>query len=232
MKNIYFVVAFTVLTVNAAVAQKTERIELTPGTTTIEALNGDIYIYPGFQNGVVAFKNGRSGKSKLNYCFLTNEMLFINARGDTLALTGENEINYLSIGTDTFYFDGTRFLKQEKNYNWIRTASFLTIKEINRKKKGGYGETIMGAATDYNSVSVSQLLYAVKSSDYVTMLKETSYYIADGSGQYTPLKKESFLKLVPAKKLPAVKEHLKKNNVDFGNIDQVDSLVKWINDLQ
>jgi hypothetical protein len=159
-------------------------------------------------------------------------MLFINARGDTLALTGENEINYLSIGTDTFYFDGTRFLKQEKNYNWIRTASFLTIKEINRKKKGGYGETIMGAATDYNSVSVSQLLYAVKSSDYVTMLKETSYYIADGSGQYTPLKKESFLKLVPAKKLPAVKEHLKKNNVDFGNIDQVDSLVKWINDLQ
>jgi hypothetical protein len=232
MKKIFALLALMISIALSTEAQKTERIELTPGATTVEGLNGEIYIYPVFQNGVVAFTNGKGGKSKLNYCFLTNEMLFINAKGDTLALMGEKDIRYLTIGIDTFYYDGTRFLKQEKNYDWIRTASYLTIKEISRKKIGGYGETIMGAATAYNTVNVSQLLYAVKSSDRVILSKETSYYISNGPDQFTPLKKESFLKLVPSKKLAAVKQHLKSNEIDFGNLDQVDSLIKWVNDLQ
>jgi hypothetical protein len=232
MKNICFSLTAILLTVSIAQAQKNERIELEPGTTTMEALNGEVYIYPVFQNGVVAFKNGRSGKSKMNYCFLTNEMLFINPKGDTLALTNVNEINYLTIASDTFYYDGMRFLKQEKNYNWIKTASYLTIKEISRKRKGGYGETVMGAATDYNSVNIAQLLFAVKSSEHVTMLKETAYYISNEAGEFLSLKKDNFLKLIPAKKQAAVKQYLKGNNIDFGNIDQVDRLIKWVTDLQ
>ena len=52
-------------------AQEKEIINLQAGLTTAEALHGELYTYPQFKPGIVVFKNGKGGKSLLNYCLLS-----------------------------------------------------------------------------------------------------------------------------------------------------------------
>ena len=60
---------------------------------------------PGFIKGTVLFKNQIIGnESKLNFNYITNEMLFLNAQGDTLALANPEKTSSVIIGLDSCFF--------------------------------------------------------------------------------------------------------------------------------
>ena len=209
-------------------AQEKEMIDLQPGVTTAEALREKLYTYPQFAEGIVLFKNGKSGKSKLNYSLLTKEMLYISPQRDTLALSDENTIDLISIGKDTFYYNGKYFIQQAKNYGWAKVAQFKSIKEVDRKKSGAYGETISGSAVSLTSMNVSRLMVDLSSIDKVTLMRETKYFISNGTGQFIPLTKNNVLKLIPAQKLSAAYRYLNTNEVDFTVFSQVDRFLTAI----
>ena len=218
------------LTVYLSQAQNKQTIELLPGVTTLEALQTEVYLYPQFTEGIVAFKNGKSGKSKLNYFLLNKEMLFIDNRRDTLALTNEPEIEMLLIGLDTFYYNGQHFIKQVSNYGWIKTAQLKSIKEIGRKQTGAYGETVTGAAVSLSSMQVSRLFVGLSNSEKIILQKETKYYIGNEGNFFLPLTKNNVMKLIPRYKQEAANKYLKENTVDFNHIDQVTQMLAALGD--
>lgn len=213
-----------------AQAQNKQTIELLPGVTTLEALQSEVYMYPQFTDGVVAFKNGNSGKSKLNYCLLTNEMLFIGNQRDTLALSNEADIKLVQVGPDTFYFNGKHFIRQANNYGWMKTAQLKSIKEIGRRQTGAYGETVVGAAVNLSSMQISRLLVGLSSSEKIILQKETKYYVGSEANIFLPLNKANLLKLLPRYKQDVAAKYLKENEVDFNHFDQVSQMLASLGD--
>src|SRR6187399_549627 len=65
----------------------------------------DLYHYPQFTNGKVFLRDGSKAAGKMNYNRLYGQMLFINPKGDTLALADEKNIKFIIIERDTFYYD-------------------------------------------------------------------------------------------------------------------------------
>ena len=65
----------------------------------------DIYRYPGFIQGSVLFRDGRSVRSRLNYNMLISQVQFIDMKGDTLSLAEEETIKYVVIAQDSFCYD-------------------------------------------------------------------------------------------------------------------------------
>ncbi len=209
----------------AAQAQHKETVELQPGTTTLEALQGEVYLYPQYKEGVVAFKNGRQGKGKLNYCFMSDEMLFISPNKDTLALYNIAEINRISIGADTFYTNGKQFIKQLHNYGTLKTAFVKSIKEKGRKKVGSYGETVDGVAISLTSIDVATRFVDLASTDKIILQKETRYFLANEANDFVLLNKANLLRLLPAGMQGTAQNYLKENNVDFNKIEQVHEML-------
>ncbi len=52
----------------------------------------DIFYYPQFTSGKVFFKDGAKAAAKMNYNRLSDQMLFIGPKGDTLELADEKSI--------------------------------------------------------------------------------------------------------------------------------------------
>ena len=149
-------------------------------------------------------------------------MLYINVQGDTLALANENDIKFISFGRDTFYYNGKHFIQQAKNYGGLTIAHLKTIKEVERKKVGAYGETLTGAAVTLTSLNVSKRHVQLGSSEKITMIKETRYFVSNGTGSFVALNKNNVLKLLPADKVAAANKYLIANEVDFTLFNQVD----------
>ena len=61
--------------------------------------------YPSFIQGKVVFKDGREAVAQLNYNWVLGDMQFINANGDTLSLTNEATLKYITLANDSFFYD-------------------------------------------------------------------------------------------------------------------------------
>ena len=214
---------FLLTGINAdAFAQKKQIIELLPGETTLEGLQSQIFMYPGFTNAVVNFKNGNNGKGRMNYCLVSNEMQFLSPKGDTLALTGESDISLITIGQDSFYYNGTAFLRQSKNFGSIKTASFQTIKEVGRKQIGGYGETVTGVAKSLSATTISHRFVELRSGDIMILSKETHYFIGDSAGNFLPLNRQNVYSTLNPEQQKELNKYQRKNQVNFQNLDDVE----------
>ena len=119
--KLFFLLSAFVFLLNAIVsAQKRKTYIINPGVKATEAIPKDeLFLYPGFTPGMVYFKSETHSPGLLNYNFLIAEMQFIDLKGDTLSLADENTIGYITINTDTFYYDNgyLKFIRNCGGFN-------------------------------------------------------------------------------------------------------------------
>ncbi len=135
-------------------AQKNKVVTVRAGTNIMDVLStADVFYYPHFTSGKVFFKEGTGTDAKLNYNRLVDEMHFISTKGDTLALANENNIKYIAIGNDSFYYDHG-YLTLLASGNLLK----LALKQIwiiaDTRKVGAYNTTNNTASiTSYATMS-------------------------------------------------------------------------------
>src|SRR5215204_452897 len=87
-------------------AQDSTLITIKGGSSANDVLTpAEIFYYPQFTKGEVFFRGGTKATGKLNYTRLFDQMLFIDHKGDTLALAEEKTIKFIAVAQDTFYYD-------------------------------------------------------------------------------------------------------------------------------
>src|SRR5215218_7448947 len=96
---------FALISATSLSAQTKTYITVEAGNNIMDMLSTrDVFFYPHFTDGKVFLRDGTSATGKLNYSRLVDEMHFINASGDTLALTNEKNIKCIVFGSDTFFY--------------------------------------------------------------------------------------------------------------------------------
>ena len=134
-------------------AQDGKVVHVMPGSRIIDVLKTeDINLYPQFKHGTVYFKNGSASAAKLNYNSLTDEMVFIDNKGDTLILTNENTVNYITVDKDIFYYEDG-YLRQVMS----KDDAVLAVREIwevkDSRKVSSYNNTVRATnLTDYTTL--------------------------------------------------------------------------------
>ena len=85
-------------------AQDSTLVTIKTGERVQDVLkSSEIYFYPRFIYSKVYFKDGTVADPYMNYNRLFDQMLFINEKGDTLALKDEKNIDFIVNDWDIFY---------------------------------------------------------------------------------------------------------------------------------
>jgi hypothetical protein len=228
MKTILFLLFFIISLYSFS--QSTKVITIKPGDNFAkEELVKEIYRYPEFTNGVVYFKNGGKATGRINYHRIYKELAFITGKGDTLLLENPGSINFITVSNDTFYYSGI-YVEQISRAAQIKLAENVQIAETDRKRKGTYGEELIGP-TSISFFTMQNYTQKLSNNETITFTKKTSFFIGDEANLFVVANKKNLLKLLTKQKGEAVEEFLKQKEINFEKREDLLALFSFLQTL-
>ena len=215
-------------------AQDTTRVIVKAGEKIEDVLkSSDIFFYPQFIYSKILFKDGKVADPYMNYNRLYDQMLFINEKGDTLALTDVKNIEFIVNDWDVFYYSGG-YLRLIADDTVIKLAEKQVWAVADVRKMGTFN-------TPTNTVAITSVGYfsngqdAAKSKELIlnaetVLRKETQYYFGDKYNHFFRASKKKLLDLFPKEQL-RIENYLKENKVDFDKKDDLEKLNKFLRQL-
>jgi hypothetical protein len=190
---------------------------------------------PGFIMGTVLFKNQSIGnESKLNFNYITNEMLFLNAQGDTLALANPEKTSSVIIGLDTLYYNKNSFLLKITHHS---AAPNLFIQQhmqyMDKEKKGPYG-TYSSSSSSNSAASFKNenQINAYLSADENLIYKlTTAFYLSDDLSAFFPATKSGFYKMYP-KLITQLNSYIKTHTPSFNKKNDLLEMINYIENVR
>lgn len=219
---------FTLLLYTHAVYAQQDSYTIKAGENVNSTLPANIkFLYPQFTRGSVFFRDGTTSHALLDYNLLTNEMLFIAPKGDTLALTNEVTVKYIAIGSDTFFYNKT-YLQLVTGNATAKLAKREALVMGNVKKASGYGQaSSTSAITTISSVHLQDRVTNLTQNQELTFTKQTTYYIGDTYNHFLPANKKNIIKLFEKKK-PAIEQYFKDNKVFLNKEEDLKALIDFL----
>lgn len=185
------------------------------------------FIFPRFERGTVYFRNGSFGNANLNYNLLKEEMLFIDPKGDTLAIDNEPTINYIAIDNDSFYYD-KGYLELVEAYPTGKLAKRESINVSDELKVGGYGQTSsVSAITSLSSIYRGAEYTPLNARGELLLLKHTRYYIGDKFNNFLPVTKRNLIRMFGGNET-LLEDYLKENKLLFNNEDDLKKIISFL----
>jgi hypothetical protein len=198
------------------------------GTTIKESVQvTDLYEYPRFMRGAVFFKDGKTSHGDMNYNRFLDEMQFIAGNGDTLSLINEKNIDFISIGKDTFVYDNA-YIKLQSDSADVKFGTREMLRIIDRKKLSAYGTTSSIETIDnYSSYMDGRKEFTLVVMQDVYLGKRIQYFIGNKYKHFVLATKKNTANLFP-KQESAVLRFINENHVDFNKKESLEMLVQFL----
>jgi hypothetical protein len=216
-------------------AQDSTLVTLKAGTRVRDVLNpADIYYYPQFTNGKVFFRDGSKAVGKMNYSRLVDQMLFIDHKGDTLALANEKTIKFIAVDRDTFYFD-EGYIRLVADYGDVKLAEKQIWVVADTRKIGTHNRSTTTVAvtslSSYTDETARAKSYDLLINEDMVIRRETHYYFGDEYNRFARAGKKKLLLLFPKEEL-SLENYLKENKVNFDNKEDLEKLAQFLSRLR
>ena len=213
-------------------AQSKKPIIVKAGHTIKETLGpADVYEYPQFKEGFVYLKNGKTAHSVLNYNHFLDNLEYINTQGDTMSLTNAKDVQLVTIGTDSFFYE-SGFVKLLSRYGHINIAVKQTLPIISKEKMtDGYGSySAINNVESYDSYSDGLKVYGLIQMQNLTLANRVRYYIEKDDNSFALIIKKNIFKLFPQQK-DKVEAYIKENAINFNKGEDVIKLAQYLGGL-
>lgn len=190
------------------------------------------YIYKTFLDGKVISKDSTYGKAKLNFNGLTNEMLFIGQKGDTLKLAHPEETMMVTIQTDTFSFFKNTFLKKITHYNnALDLFQRQEIKQIDNEKKSAYGYSSLESNTSSGVYMANGITTYISEDRNFVFKRNREILVSNNRGDFFPVKQATFYKLLPKYK-DQLKTFIDTAKTNFNKEEDIMAIAEYAQKLQ
>jgi len=225
MKNILLACLLLPLSCINAFAQNTETIKVPAGHDIAEAISAyGIYRFPAFEKGSIFFRDGKMGRESFNYNILNDQLMYIDQKGDTLAIAAPEEIKKTAINGTVFYYDKKGWLEAVEE---TPAASLLVKRRIrlHYEKEGAFGISNSTNGIDsYTSFVSGNASYHLYVSDEVTVKKITNYFLLTKDDRFLPASRANFLSLF-AKNKSQIDRYLDTHKVNFSKEEDLRQLL-------
>ena len=210
-------------------AQDSTLVTIKNGTPVGDVLSpAEIYYFPQFTKGQVFFRDGTKATAKLNYTRLFDQMLFIDTKGDTLAVANEKTIKFIAVDRDTFYYD-EGYIRIIANNDVVKLAEKQVWVVADIQKKGTHntnstpGVTSVRTFREGNDVTRNVLTL----NEEVVLRKETHYFFGDKFNDFARASKKGLMQIFP-KEQRRIEIYLKENKVDFNKKNDIEKLYQFL----
>lgn len=229
MKRSFAVLCFLFALNCAAYAQGNKSFTILPGENILSVIpSAERMAFPDFQRGVIFFENGARSTASLNVSFLTQELLFINATGDTLSLSNAKEVKWVQTPSDPLYNASGRFVKKDTVIGNFTLAVNYAFSTGDRRKVGAFGTTTDGATDSYIALDAANIgITDVTPQVKVVLLRKPLYYLGNSDMKFLPAGKKQFTALFPGKQA-LINRYLQENQVNFSSRSDLIALLAFL----
>lgn len=207
-------------------AQRIKYYTVQPGESVLDIIpKAEMYEYSQFQQGVVSFKSGTRSLAKLNYNFVHEEILFINAQGDTLTIINPEEVKNVIIGANQFFYVPSRFVKLDTTIGEVQLATAGFFSTVSKKRIGAYGTTTDGGSESYGSYIIPNNAKLELTPNVVTTVAyNKALFIGNKFNQFVPVTKKNVFSFYPEKEAQ-LKKYLQVKEVNFSSREDIIALI-------
>jgi hypothetical protein len=210
-------------------AQDSTFVTIKAGNRILDVLKTtDIFLYPQFISGKVFFRSGTKAIAMMNYNSLTDQMLFIDPKGDTLAVKDEKTVKFIAVDKDTFYYD-EGYIRLVASNSVVRLAERQVWEVADIRKIGSHNRpSTTFAISSYDALSdgIGKTHNLILNEDLV-LRKKANYYFGDRYNLFLPAGKKNLRLLFP-KKQNSFANYLKENKVNFDKKDDLEKLAQFL----
>ena len=193
----------------------------------------DRFQYPEFQAGTIHFTNGRTGSGRLNYCYLLGEIMFINDKGDTLALADNNLVRYADIGKTLFYsIPENGYAEMIEDGGMTRLVRKVRYQVSGIEKKGAYQSPDDTGAlhnastfTDFTGRTIP-----LSPNNTVVLKPVISYFFMDNNHRFNKATKNNLLKIF-SKKKAQIEPYLQEQNFNYLKEEDLRKAIRYCSTL-
>ncbi|MCY7423023.1 MAG: hypothetical protein LH478_14925 [Chitinophagaceae bacterium] len=184
-----------------------------------------IYSFPHFKKGIVFLGDGSATSQQLNYNLLLDEMHFINANNNTLAIATPETIKSVVFDSTSFYFD-KNYLQVVLEEGEIKLAIKQFLVQSPYRTRGAYDvSSFVSSISTYSSTYSNGHLSKLQIKKDVEMEKKSLFFVSDRFNHFYPAEKKFFYKVFPNKKAE-LDSYLKENHINFYDKNALVSLIK------
>ncbi|MFV0332052.1 MAG: hypothetical protein ACK5KL_19865 [Dysgonomonas sp.] len=213
MKNKYYFLLLFILTSTTVFAQQIETK----------------FIFDEFKQGKLVNKRGDTYQALFNYDIINQRLMFISAADSTILEIAEpNEVSYINIDGRIFeHIKGTSFYERMNIGDCVFYIQWKA-KYMSKGKKGAYGTTSHTSAV--GSIGMienqgGQFLKLTTAEDF-EVKSENLYYLKMKNNLKRFYSADSLAKLFKGHE-EDIKEYVKKNNLDFNNLENIKAVVEY-----
>jgi hypothetical protein len=209
-------------------AQSKTSVTIKAGSSIMDVLStAEIFQYSQFTYGKVYFKDGTNAEAKMNYNRLLDEIHFIDAKGDTLALANEKTIKYIAIGEDSFYYEQS-YLRRISGNNIAKLAVNQVWKFSDKRKGSAYNITSsISSISSRSSYYDGRRFHAISIKEDVVLSMVEQYYFGDKFNHFVKAGKKGLMMLFPREER-RINGYLKDNKVDFDNKEDLEKIIQFL----
>ncbi len=230
MKRV-LIFSIQILIINISLfSQKYEPVIVRAGMRVVDCFPfNERFRYPEFEPGKIELKSGTHAEYMMDYNFLSGDMDYILKR-DTLAIANPEDIRFIVIAQDTFFYDKGNYLEQLMGGDIkVVLKQYIKLKEI--QKQDSYGTTSAGSAmTSYGSLPANGNFYKLVANTDLQMQRTLEYYLSDPAGGFVAYTKKNVKQLFPENK-SEIKAYLKSNKVNFDSREDLIRLADYLKTL-
>jgi hypothetical protein len=225
----FILIYIAILAVNPSFSQDIKQYyKVNPGQPIEEVLTNDVrFLHPEFTAGTVLFRNGSIGASKLNYNFYHQELQFINGE-DTLALDKGEDIRYVVIEKDTFYFREKQWIRHIASKSNVRLAEAKYLAFANVEKTGMYGQVMANTTVDSYQMTVANVPKNIDANQILTFVMTQDYYIGDRLDKYMLANKKNIGNMF-GNKCPGIEKFLETEKINYHSLSDIQKVFEFIN---
>ena len=218
----------TLLFFQVGQTQEKNAIIINPAKQNEAELVKRMYQYTSFMKGSAFYMDGTITQSMLNYNYLSNQIEFINPKGDTLELIHGDDFAKIVVESDSFYYYNKCFIQQVSHAPAFNLFVKKILQNSGSEKKGAYdiysGTT---AITSVNTIDDNRMnSIKLATDENIKYIFKDYYYLSGKFGQFYPATKKGAMDLF-GNNQKKLKEFLEKNEINFTKREDLEKLLGY-----
>jgi len=156
------------------------------------------YQFDKFQQGTVLLRNGRSSRALMNYNLVHGEVLFIDAKKDTLLFDNTDFISKIFVGDDLFYYTkGHGHVHAIQEFGKVKLGKKLFLVRMGNEKYASYQQySATSAISSYSSfINQNGNFQALEGNEKVILKRRAVYFLIDQNERVMVASRPNLLKI-------------------------------------
>ena len=181
------------------------------------------FVMPGYQSGIVKFKDGSFSRAPVNISTIEQRIYFLNPSNEVQVLTNEDQVVYVFMNGRSFLKSRYGYVEKLASIGDIALGAVRRVSFLETEKKGAYGSSAQtSSVTTVGAIQESGVMYTLNVDQTTPFLYKVIPYLCKEE-KILLSNKKNLIKCFPDRK-EAIESYLTEHSVDFESLEDMQQL--------